>query len=76
MTMSNERENKRKKKGHRHLTPLEVITIAEAVNRGEKVTRPMYSDCREAWFNWKEGDILPHDAKIIPYQGEIPEVFE
>jgi glycosyltransferase involved in cell wall biosynthesis len=45
-------------------------------NRGEKTTRPMYSDCREIWFNWKPGDLLPHDAKVIPYKGEIPEVFE
>jgi len=33
----NERKEKQKKRGHRHLTPLEVITIAEAVQRGEKV---------------------------------------
>ncbi|MBN1802226.1 MAG: hypothetical protein JW891_12010 [Candidatus Lokiarchaeota archaeon] len=26
-----------KKRAQRHLTPLEAITIAEAVNRGEKV---------------------------------------
>ena len=34
---NNERKEKQKKRGHRHLTPLEVITIAEAVQRGEKV---------------------------------------
>ena len=34
--MSNEQKDKQKKKGHRHLTPLEVITIAEAYNRGKK----------------------------------------
>ncbi|TXT65960.1 MAG: hypothetical protein BAJALOKI1v1_350003 [Promethearchaeota archaeon] len=32
-----EREQK-KKRGHRHLTPLEIITIAEAFKRGEKVS--------------------------------------
>ena len=31
-----DREQK-KKRGHRHLTPLEIITIAEAFERGEKV---------------------------------------
>lgn len=35
--MSNDREEPKKKHGHRHLTPLEVITISEAVQRGEKV---------------------------------------
>lgn len=35
--MSCDREGPRKKRGHRHLTPLELITIAEAVQRGEKV---------------------------------------
>lgn len=29
---------KKKKRGHRHLTPLEIITIREAFERGEKVT--------------------------------------
>ena len=28
---------KKKRRGHRHLTPLEIITIAEAFERGEKV---------------------------------------
>jgi transposase-like protein len=32
-----DREQK-KKRGHRHLTPLEIITIAEAYKRGEKVS--------------------------------------
>jgi len=35
--MINNRKEKQKKPCHRHLTPLEVITIAEAVQRGEKV---------------------------------------
>lgn len=33
-----DRKEKQNKRGHRHLTPLEVITIAEAVQRGEKAT--------------------------------------
>jgi len=45
-------------------------------NRGEKATRPMYSDCREMSFNWKEGYVLPHGSKVILYEGEILEVFE
>lgn len=44
-------------------------------NRGEKITRPMYSDCREAWFTWKKGDALPHGANVISYDGIVPEVF-
>ncbi len=36
--MSKEQKTKPKKRGHRHLTPLEVITIAEAVQRGERVS--------------------------------------
>lgn len=45
-------------------------------NRGEKETRPMYSECREAWFSWKPGMALPHGARVIPYNGPMPEVFE
>ena len=44
-------------------------------NRGEIQTRPMYSICREAWFDWKEGDPLPRGTKLYPYNNEVPEVF-
>ena len=37
MNMTIDREESQKKHGHRHLTLLELITIAEAVQRGEKV---------------------------------------
>lgn len=48
------------------------------VARGEGRTdhRQMYVDCRLAFENWKEGQPLPHDAKVIPYIGPIPEVFD
>jgi len=36
--MMHDRKEKQSKLGHRHLTPLEVITIAEAVQRGEMAT--------------------------------------
>lgn len=35
--MSNDREEQQKKHGHRHLMSLELITIEETVQRGEKV---------------------------------------
>ena len=38
MTDNNKKDHdKKKKRGHRHLTPLEIITIVEAFERGEKV---------------------------------------
>lgn len=37
--------------------------------------RQAYVDCRAAWETWKPGDELPHGAKLIPYDGPIPEVF-
>jgi hypothetical protein len=45
--------------------------------RGEGVTdhRGNHMDCRRAAENWKPGDALPHGAQVIPYTGEIPEVF-
>ncbi len=51
--MSNENKNKQRKKGHRHLTPLEVITIAEAHNREEKVAAlaKQFNVCRQTIYN-------------------------
>ncbi|MBN1215513.1 MAG: transposase [Candidatus Lokiarchaeota archaeon] len=42
-----------KKKNYRHLTPLEVIAIAEAVNRGEKVAvlAKQFNVCRQTIYN-------------------------
>lgn len=46
--------------------------------RGEGVTdrRSMYVECRSAYETWKVGDNLPHGAKVIPYNGPIPECFK
>jgi hypothetical protein len=38
--------------------------------------RQMYVNCRRAYETWQPGDRLPHGARIIPYTGEIPEVFK
>lgn len=42
-----------KKKSHRHLTPLEVITIAEAFDRGEKAATlaKKFNVCRQTIYN-------------------------
>lgn len=53
------------------------------VNRGEgaeegrriRRTRSMYVDCRSAYESWHPGDPLPHGARVVPYDGPIPEVF-
>lgn len=37
--------------------------------------RSMYVDCRDAHLNWKPGDVLPHGARVLPYDGPVPEVF-
>ena len=51
--MMKEQKEKQKKHGHRHLTPLEVITIAEAVQRGEKVAMlaKQFGVCRQTIYN-------------------------
>lgn len=46
---------------------------AEGGRIGQK--RSMYVECREAWERWSPGDELPHGARLIPYDGPIPEVF-
>lgn len=45
--------------------------------RGEEVDpkRSWYVESRSAWEGWRKGRPLPHDAKVIPYNGPIPEVF-
>lgn len=68
--------NKRKKKHHRHLTPLEVITIAEAYNRGEKAATlaKQFNVCRQTIYNAiqtvKEKRIDPPEdtSQAIPYK--------
>lgn len=51
--MRKDQPGKQKKQGHRHLTPLEVITIAEAVQRGEKVAMlaKQFGVCRQTIYN-------------------------
>lgn len=48
------------------------------VARGEGRTddRQYYVESRKAFEEWKPGDQLPHDAKVLPYLGPIPEVFQ
>jgi len=51
--MTKDQTRKQKKLGHRHLTPLEVITIAEAVQRGEKAAAlaKQFGVCRQTIYN-------------------------
>lgn len=47
-------------------------------NRGEAVDpqRAWYCESRAAWKEWKPGVKLPRGAKVIPYQGPVPEIFK
>lgn len=47
------------------------------VARGEGAGdgRTMYVECRAAFERWRPGVPLPHRAKVIPYNGVIPECF-
>jgi len=47
------------------------------VHRGEgsKDKRQWYVECRAAFETWLPNDTLPHGASVVPYLGEIPEVF-
>lgn len=42
------------------------------LERNESHTRAMYMACRAAWLTWKPGDELPAGAKVLPYEGWIP----
>lgn len=46
--------------------------------RGEGTTdhRGWYVESREAFDTWKPGDVLPNNAKVIEYDGPIPEAFQ
>lgn len=54
------------------------------VNRGEgkennstlRRRRSVYVDCRNDWDVWEPGISLRHEARVIPYTGPIPEVFQ
>ncbi|TXH16946.1 MAG: hypothetical protein E6R03_04685 [Hyphomicrobiaceae bacterium] len=45
----------------------------EGGRMGQK--RRMYVECREAYERWRPGDELPHGARVIGYDGPVPEVF-
>lgn len=47
------------------------------VGRGEaeERKRKWYVDSRSCFENWKPGMRLPRNARVVPFQGEIPEVF-
>ncbi len=47
------------------------------VARGEGVDpkRVWYTQSRAAWETWREGDVLPRGARVIPYTGPVPEAF-
>lgn len=53
------------KKGHRHLNPLEVITIAEAFERGEKAATlaKKFNVCRQTIYNAIQ---TVREKRIIP----------
>lgn len=38
--------------------------------------RSMYIDCKRSFDQWEPGFSLPHGARVIPYHGPIPEVFQ
>lgn len=45
--------------------------------RGEGRTdrRGWYVESRRAWESWKPGDHLPRGARVVSFQGEVPECF-
>lgn len=47
------------------------------IARGEGRTdrRGWYTESRAAWEMWLPGDALPRGAKVVPYDGPIPECF-
>lgn len=47
--------------------------IARGEGTGDR--RKMYLDCRTAYEEWTPGRTLPHGARVVPYNGPIPEVF-
>lgn len=47
--------------------------VERGEGKGDK--RQCFVDCRRAFETWQPGDTLPHDAKILPYDGLIPECF-
>lgn len=72
--MPTKREDKREKKNHRHLSPLEIISIAESHARGEKAAglARKFNVCRQTVYNAiqavKEGRIGDSNED----RGQIP----
>lgn len=46
-----------------------------ARGEGKDDGRQMYVDCRNAWGTWVPGGGLPHGARVVPYNGPVPECF-
>ena len=61
------------KQQHRAATHRYYEERGEGKEKG--FNRQMYVDCRRAWEDWKEGDTLPHGARVIPFEGRLPECF-
>lgn len=47
----------------------------KARGEGEDKQRRMYVACRDYFLKWKLRDSLPHGAKVLPFVGDVPEVF-
>lgn len=45
-------------------------------NRQLQQRRKMYVECRNDYLSWEPGITLTHGARVIEYQGPIPEVFK
>lgn len=45
--------------------------------RGEAADRKRrwYVQSRESWSTWTPGATIPHGAEVVPYAGQVPEVF-
>lgn len=38
--------------------------------------RQVYVDCRRSYETWQPGDVLPHGARVVKYNGPVPECFQ
>lgn len=46
-----------------------------ARGEGQGDGRNSYVECRAAWERWKFGQPLPHNGRVLRYEGPIPECF-
>jgi hypothetical protein len=52
------------------------VERGEGKEDGKKdINRQRYVDFRAAWESWKPGDTLPHGARVVPFDGQVPEVW-